>query len=214
MIYESVQIETPIKQGDIFRGIPRVDFSLSEVAIIDDDNTPRQVTWKDLLSENGNSAVVSAVLPMKSVDAIVITQNCDAVRSEYLCLCQIDDFLETIGKKESPPSNSNKWQSLIISHSRTNLRYFYLPVDNQYGFNEKKAVDFRVILRIPRIDIETLKELRVCRLNTIATEHFRETMAQFFRRYPYDEWYPLTKEEYEAYTRAKDEYIKPFPWQK
>jgi len=213
MIYETVSTDLSIKQGDIFRGIPRVDFSLSSVAVIDEDETRRQATWRDLLSENGGSTEVAAVLPMKSVDAIVITQNCDAVRGEYLCLCQIDDFLEVTGKKDNPPRNPKKWQTLITQHSRTNQRWFYLPADPIFGFNDKKAVDFRVILRVPRADLESLKELRVCRLGSVATEHFREAMAHFFRRYPYDEWYPLTKEEYQAYCESKQEPARPYPWQ-
>ncbi len=211
MIYEKIDIEIPIRQGHIFRGVPRVDFSLSSMAIIDENDLLRKTTWRDLLVENGDSTAVTAVLPMKSVDAIVITQNCDNMRGEYICLCQIDNYLDVLGI--DPPSTPKKWQSLITKHSHDNLRLFYLPADSQFSFNDRRAVDFRIILRIKRVDLESLKKHRVCRLNDMATEHFRETMAQFFRRYPYDEWYTLTKEEFDEYSNLKQETIKPFPWQ-
>jgi len=55
----------------------------------------------------------------------------------------------------------------------------------------------------------------VARLRTPAIEHFRERLSEFYRRYPYDEWYPLNREEYQKYVADKggDEDIKPFPWQ-
>jgi len=74
------------------------------------------------------------------------------------------------------------------------------------------AVDFLVTLRIPREDLESLRSLRKGRLNPVADEHFRERIAEFFRRYPYDEWYPLNQEELATYAAAH-EGTKPYPWQ-
>ncbi len=88
MIYERVGIQDPLRQGDIFRNIPRVDFSLSSLAVFDDDNGPRRLTWRDILAETEPSGAVTALLPIKPVDAIVITQDCDAARGEYIHLCQ------------------------------------------------------------------------------------------------------------------------------
>ena len=53
----------------------------------------------------------------------------------------------------------------------------------------------------------------MARLNDLADEHFRERLAEYFRRYPYDEWYPLDKAELEEYRRSKPEPIQPYPWQ-
>jgi hypothetical protein len=53
------------------------------------------------------------------------------------------------------------------------------------------------------------------RLKDMADEHFREKIAQYFRRYPYNEWYPLSQEEYKHYT-INDETRSdspPYPWQ-
>lgn len=75
------------------------------------------------------------------------------------------------------------------------------------------AVDFGEIVSIARCDIEdNLRELRKCRLNKVAYEHYRECIAQYYRRYPYDEWYPLNKEEFEAYRETKGD-VAPFPHQ-
>lgn len=212
MIYEAIDVEAPIRQGDIFCHMPRVDFSLSKLAVIDDDGQ-RRVTWRDVIAEGGHGAVVAAVLPIKSVDAIVITQDCDAVRGEYVCLCQIDDFLQATGKKE-PPKTPKKWQSLLKQHSRANVRWFYLPGDQDIGFSGPMAADFRVILRVPRDELDGMRDLRVGRLIEMAKEHFRETLAYFFRRYPYNEWYALTKEQFEAYSEESPEPVEPYPWQK
>src|SRR5437773_76863 len=109
MIYTRVDAEVPIRQGDIFRGIPRIDCSLGRLAILDEDDSHREVSWSEILRENAYDTV-TALLPLKPVQAIVITQNCDAVRGEYLCLCEIDEFLSATGKKDKPPSNSKKWE--------------------------------------------------------------------------------------------------------
>ncbi|WP_155996384.1 hypothetical protein [Verrucomicrobium sp. 3C] len=49
-------------------------------------------------------------------------------------------------------------------------------------------------------------------MNGIADEHFRERIAEFFRRYPYDEWYPLNQDELQTYLEEYPD-AKPFPWQ-
>lgn len=212
MIYDQVDAQSPIRQGDIFRRIPRVDLSLAALAIVGEDDSYRKTSWRDALADNDNGSPIAALLPIKPVDAIVITQNCDAVRGEYLCLCQIDAFLPSIGQSE-PPKSADKWQSLIIKKAREMPRLFYLPPDPSLGFLESMAADFRVLLRIPRTDLEDLRDHRIARLNHESFEHFRESLAHYFRRYAYNEWYPLTKEQYEAYAKACGESVKPYPWQ-
>lgn len=210
MIYEAVGTEDPIQQGDLFAHIPRVDFSLGALSLVEDDNDElRQTNWHDV--DPGSE--VAAVLSIKSVSAIVVTQNCDARRGHYICLSQIDPFLTATG--ESPPKNADKWQSLIMKYSRTNPRFFYLPADAAVGFAEPMAADFRVILRVPREDLEQLRPTgRIGRLNTTALDHFREKLAYFFRRHAFDEWYPLSREEFQAYADRCGEPVEPFPWQR
>jgi len=213
MIYESAELSEPIIQGDIFVGIPRVEISLSRLILVDESDQPRETTWRDTIEDAGSGEGVTAILPIKPVKAIVITQNCDAVRGESLVLSQIDRYVDLIGSTPPDRGKHSKWAKLITKQSREHLRYFYLPVDESAGFSERMACDFRVLLRTPRVDLEQMLDLRRCRLNAEAREHFRETLAQYFRRYPYNEWYPLTPDEFEAYAEASPEPVKPYPWQ-
>ncbi len=213
MIYRKPSLDDPIRQGDIFRNIPRVDFSLSSLPVIDNGGA-HQANWRDILSDIAHSEPITAVLSMQPVYGIVITQNCDTVRGEFICLCQVDDFLTAINQKQSPPKNVKAWQSLIVRLARTNLRWFYLPPDSEMGIVDRMAADFRVVLRIPRIDLENMQDLRIASLNDIAAEHFRETLGQFFRRYAYNEWYPLDREEFQSYGQGSPEQVEPYPWQK
>lgn len=218
MIYDSVRIEEPICQGDIFKNIPRVDLSLSSMSIVEsaDDEDFREIDWRDLINGSDQSEPVTALLPVKPVMAIVITQNCDAVRGEYLCLCEIGEYLSFTG--QSQPKDGKGWQSLIMRLSRSNNRFFYLPEDSTKGLKHRCAADFRTIIRVRRADLERYKDYRIARLNRVANEHFRETLAHFFRRYAYNEWYPLTPQEFESYrSQVKDETekanIKAYDWQ-
>ena len=214
MIYERVSTQDPIRQGDIFRNIPRVEFSLSSLTVLGTDNELRQVTWRDALQETESPDAVAAVLPIKRVDALVITQDCDAARGEYIYLCQIDNYLVATGQNQ-PPKEAKAWQSLIMRMARTNPRLFYLPSDPEIGLPDRMAADFRVVLRVPRLDLLNMLDFRVARLNEVAAQHFREMFSQFFRRYAYNEWYPLDKEEFQAYAnQIRGESVGPYPWQK
>jgi hypothetical protein len=208
MIYETVPPDRSICQGDIFRHVPRVDFSLASLPVVDGEQTHEQ-SWRDMEA----NAEVAAIMSVKSVAGIVITQDCDAQRSEYICLAQIDPFLAAIGQKDKTPKTPDRWQSLIVNQAKTNYRLFYLPVEATIAFNEAMVADFRIIVRVPRIDLENLKDQRVGTLNPTARAHFRESLSHYFRRYAYNEWYPLTKEQFEAYSAKCGEPVKAFPWQ-
>jgi len=208
MIYESAGGDEPIRQGDIFSNIPRVDLSFATMAILDGEEQ-RETAWKDAVADSPSPVV--AVLPVKPVTGIVITQDCDTVRGEYICLAEVADFATATGK--TVPTSAKKWQSLIKQHAKTNLRWFYLPAATDFGIAARMAADFRVLIRVPLGDLEKHREFRLCRLKTVAREHFRESLAQFFRRYPYNEWYPLTKEEFQAYSEDSPESVQPYPWQ-
>ena len=49
-------------------------------------------------------------------------------------------------------------------------------------------------------------------LNAVAMEHFREVLSNFFRRYAFNEWYPLTTEEFKSYDEQCGP-VAPFDWQ-
>lgn len=208
MIYESTEVDAPIRQGDIFLGLPRVEVSLGRLAVLETDGSIAERDWRDIAVQQHE---VTAVLPLRPVAAIVATQDCDAVRAQDITLCEIRPFRQ-VERKSLQTTAPKKWKDLLTQHARINQKWFYLPPDNAIGFNDKMAVDFMVTLRVPRVELEALRDLRKGRLNSVADEHFRERIAEFFRRYPYDEWYPLNPQELKAYL---DEYpeTQPYPWQ-
>ncbi len=200
--------DAPIRQGDIFVGLPRVEVTLKEI-VLATDHGQRMTDWQDVMKEG---KPVAAILPVRPVSAIVATQDCDATRSPDVTLCEIGLFRDVEGKAKNA-ERPKAWQSIITQHARYNLKWFYLPPDERVGFESKHAVDFTVTLRVPRRELEDIRGQRKGRLNDVADEHFRERLSEFFRRYPYDEWYPLDQEELEAYSRQRGD-IEPYPWQK
>jgi hypothetical protein len=209
MIYERVESSKPIQQGDIFRNIPRLEISLAEIPVVDEEGT-RVTSWQELLDE-GTEDDITAVVKLKAVSGIVITQDCDAARGKDVSLALIDDFQQVTNKSPETPKS---WWKHITNHAKSNLRYFYLPADESFDLPRPSAADFRTILRVPREEVMTQGGFRVGRLNSVAYEHFRESLAQFFRRYPYNEWYPLTKEQAEDYAESSPEPVEFYDWQK
>ncbi len=208
MIYDFSPIDAPIRQGDIFIGLPRIDMSLQEVPVIEADGEQTIRSWAEI-SEEGSP--VTAILAVRPVAAIVATQDCDAVRAPDITLCEIRYFPE-VERRCIETSSPKSWMRIITQQARLNQKWFYLPPDNRIGFDKKMGVDFMVTLRVPREELETLRYLRKGRLNSLADEHFRERISEFFRRYPYDEWYPLNDNEMKAYLHDYPD-VKPFPWQ-
>jgi hypothetical protein len=207
MIYEYPDEAAPLRQGDIFLGIPRIDLSLQEVLLAERDGE-RIANWEELARRNRPANIIVAVRP---VAAIIATQDCDTIHSRDITLCEIREFRE-VERKSKDTNTPKSWKNIITQQARINQKWFYLPPDDRVGFREKSAVDFLVTLRVPRVDLESLRSLRRGRLNGVADEHFRERIAEFFRRYPYDEWYPLNNDELAAYMGEYPD-TKPFSWQ-
>jgi hypothetical protein len=218
MIYDNVDQEEPIHQGDIFINIPKLEFSLENILFEqeEDDAGLKQASWTELLQDLSLDEIaekIQVTVPIKAVSAIVATQDCDAFRSPDITLCEIRKFGDVEGQSKNKTS-PGALVKIITRQSRLNLKWFYLPPDEELGFQEKMAVDFLVTLRLQRKELENLRHLRKKRLNSVADEHFRERIGEFFRRYPYDEWYPLDKEEFALYKKEHSaEPPQPFPWQ-
>jgi len=213
VIYEFPTPDVPIRQGDIFRGIPKAALSLTEVSILTEQNEPEAARWDDLSDRN---EPIAAVVGLTPVMAIVITQDCDTIRAPEISFCEIRPIFDVV-KLSTPPKTPTKWVDFLRRHAVQNLKWFYLPPDGQVGFADRMAVDFQSVLRVPRDELEQLRNLRTGRLNTVADEHFRERLAEFFRRYPYNEWYPFSKIEFEAYRAMSSdeaENITPYEHQK
>ncbi len=207
MVYEFPSPDKPIRQGDIFVGVPRFDISLKKLAIVEEDHA-EETSWQEI-AEKGER--VTAIVGAKPVSAIVISQDCDACTAYDINLCEIREFRDVEGKAKET-SLPKKWAGIITQHARLNQKWFYLPPDEKLGFMDKMGVDFMVTIRVPRVDLEELRILRKARLNDVAEEHFRERISEFYRRYAYDEWYPLNEEELEAYRKNYPD-AAPFPWQ-
>lgn len=210
VIYVFPRTADPIRQGDIFVGLPRADFSLKHIPLMRDAG-PEETTWEAIYDSGRQVEPVTAVVALRPVIAIVATQDCDTIRAPDITLCEIRPFkdVERKGKDTRAPES---WMRIITQHARVNQKWFYLPPDAKIGFADKMAVDFLATIRLLREDLEDLRSLRKGRLNDLADEHFRERIAEFFRRYPYDEWYPLNQAEMAKYREAYPD-AHPFPWQ-
>ena len=186
----------------------RVELSLRQIPVVDEAGGPVVRSWTEIVD---GEKEVAGIFAVKSVAAIVASQDCDNLRSPDITLCEIGRFQE-IERKSRDTSSPKKWKDIITQHSRINQKWFYLPPDSRIGFENKMAVNFLVTIRLPRAELETMRHLRKGRLNATADEHFRERISEFFRRYPYDEWYALDSSELAAYQHDYPD-AKPFPWQ-
>ena len=207
MIYEFPQQDAPIRQGDIFVGLPRIELSLEQVILAEEDGQ-RVVRW-DYLADLQDPAAI--IVPARPVAAIVATQDCDALRSREITLCEIRPFL-SVEKKANEKTRAKGYKSQLTQHARINQKWFYLPPSERVGFKQKMAADFLVTLCLPLNDLMALRSRRRGRLNQVADEHFRERISEFFRRYPYDEWYALDEHEFAEYKKEYPE-VQPFGWQ-
>lgn len=209
MIYVFPSEDSPIRQGDIFANIPRASVSLTDLTTITDEDL-RLLSW-DEIAKKGKP--VEAVLPVTPVYAIVATQNCDALTSPEITLCEIQEFQKVEGKAKDV-SSPKRLMNIITQHARINQKWFYLPPDDKIGFTDKMAVDFRCTIRVRRTDLESFKNFRKGSLNSLARQHFRERLGQFFRRYPYNEWYSLNHKELQAYEKSRKCVVSPkYSWQ-
>jgi hypothetical protein len=220
MIYEEVKHEDPIRQGDIFKGIPHIHYDPSNLFVVQEDETIKSTehNWADIYKA-GEVRVIARVEPTY---AIVASQDCDTQRDDFITFFKIDKIFDVspewkskFPKDKSPQNQLAWWVKQITKQAQVENKWFYLPPDKDLGLEERQAADFQSIIPVPLQFLNENKSiLRVGRLNQEADEHFREKIAQYFRRYPYDGWYPLNKEEFDIYTsdpNYKDD--KPRKWQ-
>lgn len=208
MIYDFPSKEVRIRQGDIFLGLPRVDLSLDELSVLAKDGEIRECTWTVLAKSDGAPVICIAV---RSTAAIVVSQDCDITHGDAVTLCEIRRFQAVEGKSKDT-SSTKSWVRILTRQARQNQKWFYLPPDDGVGFTDKMAVDFGVTLRLSQVDLKRYIGLRKGRLNEVADEHFRERIAEYYRRYPYDEWYPLDMGELAIYRKSYPD-ADPYPWQ-
>ncbi|MCE5340550.1 MAG: hypothetical protein LLF92_05405 [Planctomycetaceae bacterium] len=210
MIYEFPKEDKPIRQGDIFLGIPKVQIELATgLAVIEPSNDIINTPWDAIWDKKEPTPTVLSVLP---VPAIVVSQNCDTRWGESITLCEIKEF-DQVEKNAATAIKLSSMISIITQHARWKLKWFYLPPDNKLGFDKRMAVDFLNTIRVLRDDLVMFIKLRKGCLKPVANDHFRERLAHFYRRYAYDEWYPLSKEEMDIYSK-NDPTVSRYDWQK
>ncbi len=209
MIYEFTFSDSTIRQGDIFYPLPKLYTGLNKLFKFNNANELEETTW-----ENEKDTIpFNTITRVETTWGIVASQDCDAARSPSISFFKIDT-LESISKPQLP-SNPEKAIKTLLKKCREANKWFYLPIDQTIGFHERMAIDFQNIFQIESEFLtNNIHFLRKGRLNAEADEHYRESIAQFFRRYPYDEWYPLSKDEFELYSKSSDEHIEPRNWQK
>jgi hypothetical protein len=208
VIYDYPAESDPIRQGDIFFGLPRIDVPPKDLTVVEESGLPVERTWSEIAMSGEPTSIVVGVRP---VIAIVASQDCDAVRAPDITLCEIRPF-QDVERKSRETTSPKKWKNILTQQSRVNQKWFYLPPDARVGFTLKMGADFQVVLRLRRVQLEDLRSFRHARLNDIAEAHFRERIAEFFRRYAYDEWYCLDAAELAAYVEENPE-TTPYPWQ-
>jgi hypothetical protein len=210
MIYDHPKARSPLQQGDIFRNVPCPKLDEYVIEVFDENDHLLETTWEGF-AQDGRQA--DAVVTITPVTAIVGTQSCDALRSPEITLFEIKPFVEVTGEGRDVEKASS-WEKIITKSPRINQKWFYLPPDESLNFKERMAADFRLVVSVPRQVLVRLKAFRIGRLKNVAAQHFRERVGEFFRRYPYDEWYPLNRVELDAYEIRQKMKVRHFYWQK
>jgi hypothetical protein len=115
VIYEFPSPDTPIRQGDIFVGLPRVEISLKSVTVISENDETEIIPWTSIVEEGKN---VSAILGIRPVSAIVATQDCDTLHSPDITLCEIREFQDVERSTKSCNSPAS-WMKVSLRHGGT-----------------------------------------------------------------------------------------------
>ena len=206
----------PIRQGDIFRWLPKVELLLGDeglpILTYQEEGGARVIDWFQFI-ETGGYASTNVIV--KPAYGIVITQDCDAGRAQNIAFCEIKPFteIEINCKEDSKPKTV---VGIVTDQSRKNQKWYYLAPNERLGFATRMGVDFLSIFEVNRVMLDNNKDkLRLGRLcDDVAWPHFRERVAEFFRRYPYNEWYPFNTDEVHAYEERQHKPVDFFyPWQ-
>lgn len=206
----------PIRQGDIFRWLPKTELALGDeklpIITETEESGVREIDWFEIAKKNNPIDTIAVVRP---VLGIVITQDCDASKNTYIAFAEIRPFTE-VEVLYSEETKLKGIVNIITRESRKNQKWYYLAKNSRIEFDKKMGVDFQSIFEVQRAMLEKHKEtIRIGRLeDTVASPHFRERIAEFFRRYPYNEWYPLDTEEITNYEETRHIKVDPrYPWQ-
>ena len=211
---EKPHTSAPLKQGDIFFPLPYPIVDIGDMTTLDDDG-PIEFDWNNTISPEP----MDFLIKMKPVYAIVASQDCDNLRDEAITFFMIKTFRD-LNKKNITEKNVRDRVDQIISITKGSPNAIYIPPDST--FPEPMLIDMSVTFQVRRTSLlDNLATLRIGRLASIAYENYRDKIANFFRRYPSNEWYAMSKEEFNYYltermskaSTEEKENIKPYPWQ-
>ncbi len=213
-MYSFPDNNAPIRQGDIFRWLPKVNILLGDAQLPimtkSDTDGIHAIDWFQL-AESGGTALTNTII--KPTIGIVLTQDCDASRCLNIVFSEVDLFSKIYSgyKDDLKPA---KVVNIVTVHSRKNQKWYFLAENSRIGFSKKMGANFESVFEVPRTMLETYRDkMRLGRLDDdVAWPHFRERVAEFFRRYPYNEWYPLNLDEVKAYEEEKKTRVERYPW--
>lgn len=111
MIYTDLpNPDEPIRQGDIFRALPRIFFKPDEIPKVQSDNTETFGTsdrirvarskWIEELEDE----VIQVVVAVERVFGIVASQDCDTRHRDFISFFLIDKCTDVLGQTPSPDS--------------------------------------------------------------------------------------------------------------
>lgn len=209
MIYEKRNVEDPLYQGDIFSCIPLPEFS-----ILEDLATAAQsvIKWEEHVKNTAEP--LAAVVQLRPVMAMVISQDCEIARDDgSVTLALVDKFTTVHRGLGTPTPSPATVQKHVTRLSKVNLQWFYLPACAEVGFTDRMATDFETTMRLDVADLLSWRKFRVAGLIEYAREHLRHRIGYFFQRYPVDEWYALDSDELKAYQKDGHPDASPYPWQ-
>ncbi|EKE21845.1 MAG: hypothetical protein ACD_7C00114G0005 [uncultured bacterium] len=210
-----------LEQGDIFNCLPFFNIDSNLIKTI--DSADGKLFYKKLDIKNYEASLDgvlrNAVIDIHFKPAILITQNCDVLRSSYISFCEIRKFKDVDGSLDSITSEKRIVEFLTKKYAHQE-KYFYLPAEDGV-FDDRMAVDFSRIYQIDRTLLEGMKNKRICSLNLVPLEHFRVKIANYFKRFAYNGWYLLNKAEFNVFKTDKEKecgagelkLINPYPWQ-
>jgi len=190
MIYQSVPLEDDIRQGDIFINLPFIYANLEELNVYNTETTFRQISIDQIEEKEGSILTLFEKMDF----SIVLSQDCDCLRSPFISLIVITEWERNIRSHKS-------WMNEIIKLNDDSPYRMYLPPEEDFNIIKRMFIDFSLIFYARRENLENLRTLRICRLNIEAMEHYREKLAYYFHRYAYTEYYPPNRKEMDEYEK-------------
>ena len=216
-IYEKVKDGEGIRQGDVFRGIPKLNFTPEQDfngTILDVGGSVRK-EWSRLVDSNEPT---KTPIIMEPTIGIVLTQDCDVTRNVRITLLEItenklhssyiDEKLEEAknkGKRGKTEKNVVKSYFNRLKEAFDGPKMMYLPKDippegGSRVFKKNMQIMFESVLYIGSEQLKTMtSKFRLFRLNETALDHFRQKINAYFLRYAVNMHYVMDNREYNFY---------------